>query len=254
MKTYSTELRSVRCGDRVIEYVLSRKSVKNINLRIKSDGSVNVSANPKVQIRIIEDFIGQKQEFIFQILDRFKQKSSETEACNNLKNRTFSNGDKVYIMGKEYELKVLRGGTTAQFYDKIYFEQDYLCMVVKDRTDVKHKETLFAKWLKEYSITIYNQISREVYKKFVRFGVKFPEIKIRKMTSRWGSCQPYKGIITLNSRLIDTPYICIEYVIMHEFCHFIHPDHSKDFHALMTVLMPDWKERKKILNTWKKWN
>ena len=59
---------------------------------------------------------------------------------------------------------------------------------------------------------------------------------------------PRKGIITLNKRLLEAPRYCIEYVVMHEFCHFIHPDHSKHFYAFLTMLMPDWKERKRILD------
>ena len=64
------------------------------------------------------------------------------------------------------------------------------------------------------------------------------------MTSRWGSCQTVKGIITLNSKLIEKPLRCIEYVVLHEFAHFIHPNHSKEFYDFVASLMPDWKERK----------
>jgi len=67
------------------------------------------------------------------------------------------------------------------------------------------------------------------------------------MISRWGSCQPKRGIITLNKRLIETPRICIEYVVMHEFIHFLHPNHSKMFYDLLSTLMPDWRERKNTL-------
>ena len=76
----------------------------------------------------------------------------------------------------------------------------------------------------------------------------YPELKIRYMTARWGSCQPQKGIITLNSQLIEKPRRCMEYVVLHEFAHFIHPNHSKDFYTLVESLMPDWKERKWELN------
>ena len=67
------------------------------------------------------------------------------------------------------------------------------------------------------------------------------------MKKRWGSCQHQTKTITINSQLIEAPRFCIEYVMMHEFCHFIHPNHSKDFYTLLQVMMPDWKERKKML-------
>ena len=68
------------------------------------------------------------------------------------------------------------------------------------------------------------------------------------METRWGSCLVKKGIITLNKRLLEAPRNCIEYVVMHELCHFIYPNHSKQFYSFLTTLMPDWKERKQFLD------
>ena len=67
------------------------------------------------------------------------------------------------------------------------------------------------------------------------------------MTSRWGSCQIKKNTITLNRRLIETPMECIEYVVVHEFTHFLQPNHSRKFYDLLAVFMPDWEERKNTL-------
>ena len=74
-------------------------------------------------------------------------------------------------------------------------------------------------------------------------------IRIHPMKSRWGSCNYIKGTLNFNLFLLDQPVECIEYVVMHEFAHFVQPDHSSAFHELMTVLMPDWKERKARLST-----
>ena len=90
----------------------------------------------------------------------------------------------------------------------------------------------------------FNQISREIYQIFKKYDVEYPTVKVRYMTSRWGSCQPKRGVITLNSKLIEAPRNCIEYVVLHEFTHFIHPNHSKKFYDFVAMLMPDWKERK----------
>ena len=90
-------------------------------------------------------------------------------------------------------------------------------------------------------------VCEAVYPKFQKYGVKFPMLKFRKMISRWGSCQPKRGILTFNISLIEAPIACIEYVVVHEFTHFLQPNHSKKFYTQLTMFMPDWVERKKIL-------
>ena len=67
-----------------------------------------------------------------------------------------------------------------------------------------------------------------------------PDIKLRKMKRQWGNCS-LKGIITLNTALIKAPEICIDYVILHELCHFAEHNHSPRFYRLLTQVMPDWK-------------
>ena len=78
----------------------------------------------------------------------------------------------------------------------------------------------------------------------------FPEIHFKKMTSRWGSCVPGKNRITLNTALARVAPECAEYVVVHELCHFLHPNHSKSFYAEVEKHIPDWKERKKKLNSY----
>lgn len=80
-----------------------------------------------------------------------------------------------------------------------------------------------------------------------RMQVSVTRIRWRLMKSRWGSCQPQKREIHLNTRLFCVPPDCLEYILVHELCHLHHADHSPAFHAEMTLLMPDWKSRKKKL-------
>lgn len=75
----------------------------------------------------------------------------------------------------------------------------------------------------------------------------FPELKIRKMRSRWGSCTK-KRVITLNLELIRTPPECIDYVITHELCHLVEFNHSPRFYALQSRFLPDWQVRRQRLD------
>ena len=92
------------------------------------------------------------------------------------------------------------------------------------------------------------EVVAEAYPTFERMGIAFPRVYVRRMKSQWGSCSPMTGRIGLNRSLAGKPRECIEYVIYHEFCHFIHPDHSKRFWELLTSVLPDWKERRAKLN------
>lgn len=81
-----------------------------------------------------------------------------------------------------------------------------------------------------------------------RMGVKVTAVRYQEMISRWGSCRPKTGRITLNLQLARYPEACIEYVLVHELCHLLHPNHSPAFYAAMTHWLPDWQERRQILN------
>ena len=73
------------------------------------------------------------------------------------------------------------------------------------------------------------------------------KIDYRNMKSRWGSCQPETGRICFNIRLALYPPECLEYVVVHELCHFLEANHGPGFHALMDRVMPDWRMRKRKL-------
>lgn len=80
-------------------------------------------------------------------------------------------------------------------------------------------------------------------------GVEYPELKLRKMKNRWGSCYINEKKIILNEVLIKAPKDCIDYVILHELIHFIYKNHDENFYKMLFLLMPDWKERKNILDS-----
>lgn len=236
--TPNIERRKVPCGQRVLEYQLTRKQVKNINLRIKPDGQICVSASNRVPVGFIDDWIEQKQEYIIRALDFCEKKRQSVPDTP----KQYIDGESFNMLGRSLQLKVIQGQE-----ELVSADGDFLFLTVKDKENQKHKEKLINQWIKEIQIETFNQICREVHQIFQRYNIEYPIVKVRRMTSRWGSCQPGKGIITLNSKLIETPKSCIEYVVLHEFAHFIHPNHSRQFYNFVELLMPDWKERKKEL-------
>ena len=103
------------------------------------------------------------------------------------------------------------------------------------------------KWLISICKDTIQSLCDAIYPKFQKYGVAYPTIRYRNMVSRWGSCQPTRGILTFNYALVEAPISCIEYVVVHEYTHFLHPNHSKKFYQQLVMFMPDWEERKKML-------
>lgn len=228
----------VHCEQGNIIYLLTRKQVKNVNLRIKPDGKVLVSAHYDVPISFIDNFIEQKQRYILSTLAKYSKKKNLVQ-----------NVPKRYISGENYELlgKNLRLKVEESKQESVYTDGVYIFLKVKNKDDFRNKEMRMLRWLKEYQISVYNELIHKQYTLFQKYDVPYPKLKVRYMTSRWGSCQPKKGVITLNSQLIAAPKNCIEYVVLHEFVHFIYPNHSRQFWNFVAMMMPDWKERKKEL-------
>ena len=231
----NTEIRNVRCEQRVLEYQLTRKQVKNINLRVKPDGQVFVSASESVPVEFIDNFVKEKQEYIIRALNKYE----ENRKYVSFAPRQYVSGESFDILGKSLRLKVIQGKQESVTTDGVF-----IFLTVRNKENQKRKENLMNNWLKEMQTGTFNQISREIHQIFKKYDVEYPIVKVRYMTSRWGSCQPKRGVITLNSKLIEAPRNCIEYVVLHEFTHFIHPNHSKKFYDFVAMLMPDWKERK----------
>jgi predicted metal-dependent hydrolase len=152
-------------------------------------------------------------------------------------------GESFRYLGKELRLKVTKGDS------KVFYDGVYLYLSTTDMNNIEQKSKLISQWYDKQCREIFNTITEEVYLVFHKYNVRKPTLILKEMATRWGSCQTKRNAITLNKRLIEAPRDCIEYVVMHEFIHFLHPNHSKKFYELLSTLMPDWRERKKVLES-----
>ncbi len=100
--------------------------------------------------------------------------------------------------------------------------------------------------LKEYIF----DFAKKIYPIYRQKGIAFPQINFRNMTSRWGSCNPRKGTLNFNTNLMFSPPECVEYVVYHEFTHFLQPNHSALFYYELSKVCPGWSDlRKKLKET-----
>ena len=230
-------IKTINLNGRKISYYLERKNVKNINLRIKADQSINISASVRVSDGVIEEFLSTKAEYVLRALDHYAEIAKYAP-----KPKQYVDGESFKILGHDRRLRVVQGKRNT-----IESDESYITLMVKDPADLELKKKTMDRWMKNYCKEILLAVCESVYPKFQKYGVEFPELRFRNMVSRWGSCQPKRKILTFNVALIEAPLSCIEYVVTHEFTHFLQPNHSKKFYGQLAMFMPDWQERKKIL-------
>lgn len=221
-----------------IIYYLEQKPVKNLNLRIRKDCSVFVSANPAVPLETIDAFVCSKASYIFDAIDRFRE-----IAQYKPQPKQYVSGETFNVLGRGLRLQVSQDAKDSISSDGIYID-----LKVKDVHDYERKRRLVSRFLDQQCKTIFSEVMDELYPLVKKYGVVKPFLRIRDMETRWGSCLTKKCVVTLNKRLLEAPRNCIEYVVMHELCHFLHPNHSKQFYSFLSMLMPDWKERKRYLD------
>lgn len=220
-----------------IEYDLQRKEVKNINLRIKADRTILVSANSYVSEITIEEFIKSKSDYILKALAHYEELAKYAP-----KPKQYVDGETFRIFGHDRRLKIV-----IEKKNKVEYDESYITLYVKNPNDFALKKKTMDKWIMLIFQDTINSLCEAIYPKFQKYGVSYPVIRYRNMISRWGSCQPKRGVLTFNYALIEAPISCIEYVITHEFTHFLQPNHSKRFYQQLVMFMPDWEERKRTL-------
>lgn len=226
---------STPCGE--LSYVLVRGNVKNVNLRIRGDGSVRVSARKSISLNWIDQYVVSKADFIANA----RQSLSQRERKKTLYD--CDSGDTVMWLGNPVEVLIF-----IHNKNEIKWQGNILCMYINHKESSGIRKRLVDKFIKDQCQTVFMPLVEKTQGRFQPRGVGVPVVSIRNMKSRWGSCLPMKGKITLNSRLIEYPIACIEYVIVHEFCHFLQPNHSRAFYQLMDEYDPTWKDKKEKLN------
>ena len=217
----------------ILGYEVERKKVKNINLRIYPDRRIYISAPMNLDSGYIENFIKSKKNWIEEIQKKL-DKIPKVEALQ------YVTGEKLYYLGKIYELEVVLSNE-----NRVFLHEEKMILKIKEDT-FELKKNVISRWYFEKAKVLFKDIM-EKYLKLL--NEEIDHLSVKKMKSRWGSCNHRKKYINLNVELIKKPMVCIEYVALHEIAHLRHPNHSKDFYYHIERYMPDYRQREKLLNT-----
>ncbi|MDO5558811.1 MAG: DUF45 domain-containing protein [Oscillospiraceae bacterium] len=221
----------------VIEYNLDYKNVKNINIRVLPDKTVNVSANSSLDLCCIDNCLKRKAAYILKCFDKFDLKAHD-DALQPLRD-----GACIMYMGKTLTVRELESCSNG------VQREGLILNVYKKSTSTSDTAHIIKRWYSDQCSKELGGVADEVYGRMSTFIGEKPLISYRWMRSRWGSCQPELRKININKNIIKFRKELIEFVFCHEFSHLIHSDHSGKFYEFMDMIMPDHRLRKAELDS-----
>ncbi|WKN29764.1 SprT family zinc-dependent metalloprotease [Porifericola rhodea] len=219
-------------GSREINYELYYQDRKTLGIKVYPDCKVRVTAPKNTSDDQLLKKLKEKAPWIIKQQNEFLSYHPLTPP------RQYVNGETHLYLGRRYKLKVEPSNNNEV---KLYGGR--LVVFKKDNYTV---ESLLNQWYRQKAKHIFQETLINVLPLFHHYQINEPELHIKNMPTRWGSCTPH-GKVILNPELIKAPKGSIEYVIIHELCHLVHHNHTKVFYALQEKMMPDWKKWKERL-------
>jgi predicted metal-dependent hydrolase len=215
-------------GNKQLKVEIVKKKIKHTYIRVKDENTLVVSTSSKTPLSEIERVLNEKKERIFMMIEKH-QKNDQV---------TF---ESVTILGKIYPVEIHFGGNRSNFDGQV------LRLFVKEMNQ-ETIERVYLTFLKRQSLEVFSKRLDLIYPHFSK-RFSFPQLQVRKMKTRWGSCHVNKNKVVLNTNLLSKKLTIVDYVIVHELCHFIHPNHSTKFWDEVGKYIPNYKTLRKELNS-----
>ena len=250
IESNASPFHSISYGEHKIIFSLSFHHRKTLGIEVHPDQSVSVKSPLGKELEEIEKVVKKRASWILKQQRHFAQFPQE------ISQKKYISGESFRYLGKQYRLKVIDSdlNQVSSTQDQVKLIQDQVKLIqgrfrveVKDLEDKVRIEKLLKAWYRKRSKPKFLQYLKEVAQKLAVYGIPCPPLEIKDMKTRWGSCTP-DGLVLLNPDLIKAPPSCIEYVIYHELCHLKYHHHGVQFYDFLSLVLPDWKERKKNLD------
>lgn len=214
---------------------LIQKSVRNISISIlPPDGRVRITAPLRTDISVVLRFASAKADWIRKHREKILQRPVQPR-------KKFTDGEVHDLLGKNYRLVLrqdMRSGAAVVHYEAREIHTSALISSDSRRLSL---ERLFRRELNKLIPGLISKWEPVMNVKVHAYGIK-------KMKTRWGTCNVKAQRIWLNLELAGKPVECLEYIVVHEMVHLLERNHTKRFYALMDRFMPEWKQVKKILD------
>lgn len=224
---------NIRLGEMAVEFV--QKDIKNIHLSVyPPNGRVKVAAPRQMSQDVIRAYLISKLSWIRKQQTKFRNQEREAP-------RDYVSRESHYYLGKRYLLKVIKHAGPA----RIVLKHQIIEMYVRPRTAKAKRKELLQEWYREQL----RQLVPPLIEKWERrVKVKVKEFGIRRMRTKWGTCNAQAKRIWVNLELAKKPVECLEYIVVHEMVHLMERRHNERFMAYLNHYMPGWKRIREELN------
>lgn len=222
-------------GQYSYQYFVEFLERKSLTLVVRPDLRIIVKAPVGTGLTEIEDFLTKKWLWLEKQLTELKKYRKYRREPR------FVTGESHWYLGRQYLLDI-----RSAVSDSVKLERNKIVIFSTKKYDNSdHNRLLFEAWLEGRCRQVFKRQFIEAYKMFNLNAL--PQLKIRRMNKRWGSCSRDGRVIYLNPELIKTSTEMIRYVCIHEFCHVGNPSHNRKFYDLLERKMPDWRRVKNSL-------
>lgn len=214
---------------------LNRKAIKNLHISVlPPDGRVRVSAPEHMTDTAIRMAVVSRIPWIKKQQREFANQPRQSD-------RALVSGECHYFWGKRYRLNVIeRVGR-----HEVKVSGGRIQLYVNPGTSVENKALILTEFYR-------NQLKARIEKLISdwpsRIGVSVADWRVKKMKTKWGSCNAQGKRIWLNLELAKKPPECLEYILVHELVHLLERNHNERFRAYMDKFMPNWRDRRDLLN------
>ncbi|HEY3488753.1 MAG TPA: SprT family zinc-dependent metalloprotease [Candidatus Deferrimicrobiaceae bacterium] len=227
---------TIVCDADEVPYVIFRTKRRTVGITVHPDRSVVVRAPLRVSLSNIRTFVHARAAWIGKARRHFEQRPPKKDPP------AYHSGEMHRYLGQEYRLVAAHGRS-----DAVELLVGCLCVTTRMAPTPERVRHQLDRWYREQAEVVFGERLAAGHRLLAGEGISYPELRIRKMTSRWGSCS-LQGRINLNLWLVQAPVDCIDYVVVHELCHFKVKSHGPKFWRMVGRYMPDYAERRKRLN------
>jgi len=224
----------ISVGGVTVDVVL--KDIKNVHLSVHPPtGRVTIAAPSRMSLDTVRLFAIAKVGWIRKQQEKLNQQEREAP-------REYLSRESHYVWGERYLMKVIEADAPAT----IELKHSRMVFQIRPGMDAHKKKELLDGW--------YRELLRDAVQPLLtlwerKIGVKANGLSVRRMKTKWGSCNPTAKTILLNTDLAKKPRECLEYIVVHELVHLLEPTHNERFIKLMDQHMPKWQSHRQLLNS-----